>query len=326
MDLFLEAARLGEVGERAALATVVRTAGSVPRHAGAKMLVRPDGALVGTIGGGKLELEVIEEAKRVAGGEPARLVQRHLVRDLAMCCGGSMDVWVEPLDGARWKALAEVARRRHRRVACALVTSLASPGGKDVLAEDECLRTGTARREADRFVEPVFPPERLVLFGGGHVALATAPLAAQMGFEVVVCDEDETFASAERFPQSRLVHSFEVAEVADELKPFGTGDFAVVLTRDHAVDQAIVEALIGRDDLTYLGLIGSQGKVGRFKKRILAKGIADESRWARLHAPVGLDIGAETPEEIALAIVAELVRERASTRDQKTGHPRGAEP
>ena len=117
MDLFLLAARLGEVGERAALATVVHTTGSVPRHPGAKMLVRADGGITGSIGGGKIELEVIEAARTVAAGEPARLVTRHLVHDLAMCCGGSMEIWVEPLDGARWKALAEAGRRRTARAA-----------------------------------------------------------------------------------------------------------------------------------------------------------------------------------------------------------------
>ena len=81
-----------------------------------------------------------------------------------MCCGGTMHVFIEPLDGARWKALDEAGRRRRRRVASALVTQLAAPGGKDVLADDECLRTGEARRDGDRFVEPVFPPERVILF------------------------------------------------------------------------------------------------------------------------------------------------------------------
>jgi xanthine dehydrogenase accessory factor len=313
-DIFQEASRLGVVGERAALATVVATTGSVPRHAGAKMLVRADGSLVGTIGGGRIELDVIAEARDVAGGAPARLVERHLVHDLAMCCGGTMHVFIEPLDGARWKALEEAGRRRRRRVPSALITQLGSPGGKDVVADDECLRTREARRDGDRFVEPVFPPERVVLFGGGHVAQATAPLCAAVGFEVVVCDEDESFASPERFPEALLLHSFDLRDVARDLAPFGPGDFAVVLTRDHALDQAVVEALLVRDDLTYLGLIGSRGKLGRFKKRILAKGIADEARFARLHSPVGLDIGAETPEEIAVSIVGQLILERARSR------------
>jgi xanthine dehydrogenase accessory factor len=314
VDLFIEAARLGEAGEKAALATIIGTSGSVPRHVGAKMLVRADGSIVGTIGGGRIELEVTEAARKVAAGEPAQLLEKHLGHDLAMCCGGAMQVWIEPLGASCWKALDEVGRRRRRRLPSALVTQLGGAGGKDVLGDDESLRTRKARRAGDRFVEPVVPAERLVLFGGGHVAQATAPVAARVGFEVVVCDDDESFASLERFPGAVLVHSFDVRDVDRELAPFGPGDFAVVLTRDHAIDQEIVERLIGRADLTYLGLIGSQGKVGRFRKRIVAKGIVDERGFARLRAPVGLDIGAETPEEIAISIVGELVRERARAR------------
>jgi xanthine dehydrogenase accessory factor len=314
VDLFLEAARLGETGVEAALATVVATSGSVPRHAGAKMLVHADGSIVGTIGGGKVELETIEAGREIARGAPPRLLTRHLVRDLAMCCGGTMEVWVEPLDAARWKALDEARRRMGRRQTSVLVTAIDVPGGKDVLADDECLRTRRARRVDGRFLEPILPPDRLVLFGGGHVARATAPLAAAVGFEVIVCDDEETLASAARFPDATLIHSFDVREVARELQPFGPGDYAVVLTRDHALDQELVEALIARDDLSYLGLIGSVGKVSRFEKRLLAKGVIDAARWARLHAPVGLDIGAETPEEIAISIVGELVKKRGARR------------
>jgi xanthine dehydrogenase accessory factor len=296
---------------RAALATVVRTKGSTPRHPGSKMVVLEDGTISGTIGGGKIELEVIEAARPVARGETsARSLTKHLVHDLAMCCGGEMELWLEPLDEARLKPLAEAARRQTARRPVALVTALTAPGGKDLLPDDECLHTRRARVEGDRLIEPILPAERVVLFGAGHVAQAVAPLAAGVGFEVVVCDEEERFASPERFGGAQLLHTFSVSEVAAALAPFGPGDFAVILTRDHAVDQEILEALLPRADLTYLGLIGSRGKLGRFRKRLDAKGLGTDERWARLRSPVGLDIGAETPEEIAISIVAELVRER----------------
>jgi xanthine dehydrogenase accessory factor len=140
------------------------------------------------------------------------------------------------------------------------------------------------------------------------VAQALAPLCAGVGFEVVVCDEEESFASSERFPDAtQLVHSFDRQELTRELGGLGGEDSLLILTRDHAVDQQILEQWIGEDALGYLGMIGSRGKVGRFRKRLEAKGKIDEARWQRLHAPVGLDIGAETPEEIAVAIVAELI-------------------
>jgi xanthine dehydrogenase accessory factor len=309
VDVLAEAARLGRAGTPAALATVLRTAGSTPRHAAAKMVVGTAGVLAGTIGGGRIELEVTEAARAVAaGGAPAR-IERHLVHDLAMCCGGKMDVYVEPLDAARWRPLAEAARRRARRMPCALVTAL-DGSGKDVVDADDVLRARRPRLEDGRFIEPVLPTDRLILFGAGHVARALAPLAAGVGFEIVVCDEDERFATADRFPGAQLVPSFDAREVAQALAPLGDGDHVLIVTRDHAVDRALLEQLLPETGLTYLGLIGSRGKIGRFRNRLEAKGLADDALWARLHAPVGLDIGAETPEEIAVAIVAELIQVR----------------
>jgi len=241
-----------------------------------------------------------------AGGDG---LTRDLGRDLAMCCGGRMDVWIEPVDAGRAAALAEAAARRAARVPCALATSL-DGGGKQVVDDDEVLRTRRPRLEDERFVEPVLPTDRLVLFGAGHVAAALAPLAQRVGFEVVVCDEDERFASTERFPGARILPTFDAGEAAAALAPFGPGDHAIILTRDHAVDQAILEKLLPRA-LAYLGLIGSRGKLGRFRRQLAAKGIGDQAAWARLRAPVGIDIGAETPEEIAVSVVAELVSLRA---------------
>jgi len=314
--LLAEAAQVGEEGAPAALATVIRTAGSTPRHPGAKMIVvRGDGGAypitTGTIGGGKIELEVIEAAVAVAKGAPAARVVKHLVRDLAMCCGGEMELWIEPLDAARWKPLAEAARRRGKRRACVLVTGLdgVGGGGKDVIEGDGGARG--AWLDGERFFEAVRPADRLLLFGAGHVAVAIAPLAARVGFEVVVCDEDDRFASAERFPGARILATFDDRDVEKELGgPLGAGDYALIVTRDHAVDQAILERLLPRGELGYLGLIGSRGKLGRFRRRLEAKGIGDAAAWGRLRSPVGMDIGAETPEEIAVAVVAELIQAR----------------
>ncbi len=303
-DLYAEAAAAAP----AALVTVLRTAGSTPRHAGAKMVVKPDGTARGTIGGGRVELEVTRHAAAVARGAPPERFVRDLGRDLAMCCGGRMDVWIEPIDAGRAAALAEAAARRAARSPCALVTAL-DGGGKRVVDDDETIRARRSRLEDDCFVEPVLPTDRLVLFGAGHVAAALAPLAQRVGFEVVVCDEDDRFATSERFPGARLLPTFDAGEAAAALAPFGPGDHAIILTRDHAVDQAILEKLLPRE-LAYLGLIGSRAKLGRFRRRLTAKGIGDAAAWARLHAPVGLDIGAETPEEIAVSVVADLVRAR----------------
>jgi xanthine dehydrogenase accessory factor len=278
----------------AALVTVIETRGSTPRHPGARMLVFADGDQVGTIGGGKIELEVSARARTVAARQAAgETFQRHLTRELAMCCGGGMTVAIEPATGPL------IGRVR-------LALEALAAGREAVLA--------VAIEGHEVWRERLRPAPRAILFGGGHVAQALAPLCVRVGFATVVCDDDSAFASAARFPGARLVHGFEVDLVRQDLGGFTGDDFVVILTRDHAVDQALVTALLAEAGLGYLGLIGSRGKVARFHQRLFARGLADDTSWARLHAPVGLDIGAETPDEIAVAIVAELVAVRRGKR------------
>jgi xanthine dehydrogenase accessory factor len=165
-------------------------------------------------------------------------------------------------------------------------------------------------------VERVGPAERAIVFGLGHVARTLGPLLDGLGFQVVVCDDGETGATdAAPSWAARVIDSFDAQEVERELGGLGPDDYVLIVTRDHVIDQQLLEQLIAHEDLHYLGMIGSRGKVGRFRKRLEAKGLVDDSdrgqaRWARLRAPIGFDIGAETPEEIAVAIAAELVAVR----------------
>jgi xanthine dehydrogenase accessory factor len=278
------------------------------------MMVLADGTTVGTVGGGRMEHEVAALARAVASGAPATRVRKHLVRDLAMCCGGEMELWIEPLDAGRAAVLGEAGRRRRAREPVAMRTQLAADGGKALEADDECLRTRRPRLEPAHFVEPILPAERLVIFGAGHIARATAAFAERVGFDVVVCDEDETYCSAARFPSATRHETFDVAELERAIGRLGRADHVLIATRDHAVDQSLLEHLLPRGDLATLGMVGSRGKLGRFRKRLAAKGLGDDAAWARLRSPVGLDLGAETPEEIALAVVAELVKTRAAER------------
>jgi xanthine dehydrogenase accessory factor len=305
----LEQALVGadEIGP-AALVTVVGSSGSTPRHVGAHMLVSRDGRQWGSVGGGAVEHAVVEVAVEVAGGAPARRVEHHLVRDLAMCCGGTMELYIEPLEPSL-DVLRTAARRRQERQSSILFTTLdGSP--KRILLESA--RRRHARVEGDELVEPVWPSPRLVLFGYGHLARAILPLAESLGFEGVVCDDNQTGAIDDMPPHcSTLVSSFALGDVEARLGRLGRHDYLLILTRDHAIDQRILEELLPLGDaLEYLGLIGSLGKVGRFKKRILGKGMATEEEWKRLRAPMGLDIEAETPEEIAVSIMAELIARR----------------
>jgi xanthine dehydrogenase accessory factor len=261
-DVFAEIVRLHNEGTPCVLATVVRTAGSTPRKSAARMVVLGDGKIVGTIGGGRVEKEVVDAAlallKEGSGARP-KLIRCHLTRELAMCCGGEMEV----------------------------------------------------------FVDPLIPLSPLVVCGGGHVAHALVPLARRCGFSPILVEEAEEMATHERFPDAaRIVESFDLREWGTALDE----DAAVVIvTRDHATDQALLEQLLTRPEaqrLGYLGLIGSLRKIEMFKQRLGARGVAPAA-FERLHAPIGLDIGAETPEEIAVSIVAELISARAKKRAKR---------
>ncbi|HUS67996.1 MAG TPA: xanthine dehydrogenase accessory protein XdhC [Kofleriaceae bacterium] len=323
MEVLREALRRAREQGPQALVTVLHTSGSTPRHAGARMLVGADGKVFGTIGGGRVELEATRQGEEVARGAPARRERHHLVRDLAMCCGGTMDLYVQPVAPsaaalARAIALAE-ARRPGR-----LITRLDGAAIEVEETAEHGARVPALDDSGERFVEPIWPGDRVILFGLGHVARAVGPVLRGVGFEIVVCDDGDTGALEAGAPDwaSRVVESFDLGEVAREVGHIGHGDHVLIMTRDHAVDQRLLEqalALDSLDEVAYLGLIGSQGKIGRFKKRLEAKGIATPERWARLRAPIGLDIGAETPAEIAISVAAELIRVRAVALAKRTG-------
>jgi xanthine dehydrogenase accessory factor len=232
-------------GGRGALATVVRASGSTPQQPGARLLLRPDGSRVGTVGGGAIEQAVVEALRAcVRDGRPQLLV-RDLGRDLGMCCGGRMEVFVEPIEGA----------------------------------------------------------PRLVIFGAGHIGRATAAIARGVGFAVTVVDDREELNTEERFPGCVRVLA-EPYEARDRIAP-QAHDWLLVVTHDHRLDEEALDTY-ARLPHAYLGVIGSKRKIVRLLQRIRARRGALPP-LQRVYAPVGLDLGAVSPEEIAVSIVAELI-------------------
>jgi xanthine dehydrogenase accessory factor len=231
--------------QRGALATVVRATGSTPQQPGARLLLREDGTTLGTVGGGAIERVVLEALKSALLAERSELLSRDLAHDLGMCCGGRMEI----------------------------------------------------------FVEPILPSPRLWLLGAGHVAKPTAALALSVGFEVQVVDEREELNTPERFPGCKLW----LDDPSDVLLRAGLGerDWVLIVTHDHQLDERALESASGTS-ARYVGLVGSRRKVFRLVERVANKRQGDVP-VERLFAPVGLDIGAVTPEEIAVSIVAELV-------------------
>lgn len=310
VDVLARALAALDAGRGVAIATVTGAHGSTPRHLGARMAVTADGEQWGTIGGGKIEQVVVERAGEVAAGAAPAIVRQHLVRDLAMCCGGSMEVVLTPAAASR-EALVAYTEGASRVLVTPLdgsPLSVREPRAGDPRAHRPAIVDGC-------LVERIGPAERAIVFGLGHVARSLGPLLANVGFTVIACDDGETGATDAQPSWAReIIESFDAAEVERRVGGFGPDDYVLIVTRDHAIDQKLLEALIGNDSIGYLGMIGSRGKVGRFEKRLRAKGLLDgdvgAARWARLRAPIGLDLGAETPDEIAVAIAAELIARR----------------
>jgi xanthine dehydrogenase accessory factor len=182
------------------------------------------------------------------------------------------------------------------------------PSGAPRLVERDLSELGmTCGGRVRVLIEPIGVAPRLVLFGAGHVAAEVAPLAARVGFVVAVVDDRPDFASAERFPDAgRLVHSFDPP--AWEPLGLGPGSFAVVVTRGHEHDYQVVRALVDRE-LSYLGMMGSKKKVAGVRARLASEGVAEE-HVAAIHAPIGMPIKSETPAEIAVSIVGEIIDAR----------------
>lgn len=246
MSLFVEMARLAEQGEAFVVATVVSTAGSSPQKPGAKVLVLEGGRLLGTVGGGAVERQVIEAARELLadGAASTRLFEAQLTQDLGMGCGGRMTV----------------------------------------------------------FLEKVGKPERVCVFGAGHVAQALCAAARAAGFRVTVADARPEWLSEERFPGAERALGDPRAFAREAAMD---GAAACVMTHDHGLDQELAEVLLERP-LRYLGVIGSARKGERLRAHLRERGFSPEA-VARVRTPMGLPIGAQSPAEIAVSIAAELI-------------------
>jgi xanthine dehydrogenase accessory factor len=257
MDLFEEVIKLRRSGNRGALATIVHTNGSIPSFESSRMLVREDGSIAGTIGGGCVEAEVWAAAKEVMQAEAPRKMTFSLNNeanyDNGLICGGTLEI----------------------------------------------------------FVEPILPQPILYIFGGGHISIALANAANTAGFGVCVIDDRESFANSERFPMAQEIYtSFEEAFV--KIKPTAS-TYMVIVTRGHKDDMHVLRWAVGTSP-RYIGMIGSKRKVISVYKALEKEGIPMET-FAKVHAPVGLAIGALTPEEIAISIAAELIAVRRGAHD-----------
>ncbi len=257
MDVYEELVELRRAGQKCAVATIVEVAGSIPSFQSAKMLIRQDGTMVGTIGGGCTEAEVWQAARDVIESEKPRMLQFNLGQDAAydngLICGGRLDV----------------------------------------------------------YVEPVLPLPRALIFGAGHISKSLSKVATLAGFATAVIDNRENYANRERFPEAAQVIAAEYEDVFPQL-PANDATYAIIVTRGHRDDMRVLRWAVDQP-LRYIGMIGSKRKTIEVVKHLRNEGVPI-GRLSGIHAPMGLDIGAVTPEEIAVAVVAEMIARRRNAK------------
>jgi xanthine dehydrogenase accessory factor len=321
-------------GDDVALATVIGVRGSTYRREGARLVIPAAGDTVGNISGGCLEGDVVETAREVLRSGTPQIVHFDLTADdeavwgWGLGCNGAIDVLVEPAANARpYVAAMRAARRKHRAVA--LVTMVEGPqtGARLVVhpsgraegelgesartAALEALATGCSATVpvdgAKAFVEVLQPPLRLVVCGAGHDAIPLVEFGARLGWRVEVVDDRRGLLNGRRFPHAaRLVHS-QPGVAADAVQP-DARTYVVVMSHNFLRDAAYLRAFLG-SQAAYLGMLGPATRLDRLFDSLAAEGVRrpDEAGMARIHGPAGLDVGAEGPEEIAWAIVAEVL-------------------
>jgi xanthine dehydrogenase accessory factor len=338
-------------GEGLVLATVVETEGSTPQVPGASAVFSAKGLEAGTVGGGVLEARTQAIAGVALRDGRCRLVRFRLDADPAdkdgAICGGRASILVDPLNRARAEVFGVARDSIRAGKAGALATLTSAVEGDEVEVRREWLPEGTIPQGSSIaaagltpedvrgaissgqlklhgsgrsfvLIEPVRPLPRLVIAGAGHVGRALAHFGDLLDFHVTVIDDRAEFASAENIPEADEII---VGDIASSVRavPDSPDNYFVVVTRGHERDAEALRACLGRP-AAYVGMIGSKSKVAAMRREFLEKGWATADEWARIRAPIGLEIGSKTVEEIAVSIAAELVLVRSSIPG-KRGQP-----
>ena len=332
---------LADRGDPFAVAVVLKVTGSTPRKAGTKALVDSSGAIVGTIGGGEVEADTQRRAvQAVRSGRPVVFdfaLEGHRAEDDRPLCGGSMRILIDPTAAEHRAVYARAVEARRRRRRGVLLTAVhVSPACRvavqwfpqDAVPGDVGFPGAQAVRSAlgaqapqllvrdspgqgarlEVLVEPLIPPPLLVVAGGGHVGQALALQGHLVGFDVMVLDDRSEFVAPALYPEGVTTRCGDISQALAEL-PVADDTYVAVVTRGHRHDRAAVAACIHKP-VAYLGMIGSRRKVSMIRADLLGSGAAGEEELRRLHAPIGLDIGAQTVPEIATSIVAQLIAVR----------------
>lgn len=346
MNIFKEICRSLASEKRTMLATIIATSGSTPAAAESKMIIFPDeGArAIGTVGGGCLDANIIVAVKDDPTILHARTMSFQLnddTGDTGLNCGGTVTVFLEPLNAAMMPVYEKIVQMRETAEDCSLITTVKEgcPAQKTLmgmegnvlagsqLPEDEraairdklsaIIRTETVGRislaSGEQMIEFIRSPAHVMIFGGGHVGKAVSRCAALAGFRITVVDDRRAFANKERFPEADkvLCESFEVAFSRVNVT---SSTYVVIVTRGHRHDELVLEKALQYRP-AYIGMIGSKRKVLVVFEHLTTRGVSPEL-LSHVHAPIGLSIGARTAEEIGVSVVAELIAVRRNAIDQ----------
>lgn len=343
-DIYSEIRDLFRSERTSVLATIVNRKGSSPRGAGAKLLVTDDGRLTGSVGGGELEKAVIEASSQVLSSA----LPVFFKSDSGLSCGGDVEIFLEPITPDNdiylriYKEIVEIVKRGGAGLLATVVDTrlwqegqtpkaLLTSNGEVIGFLPNIQETFKAVTDAapaflsgrmpgiitcnyedgdifSVFVEPIISDPVLYLFGAGHVASQVVPIARQVGFKITVIDDRQEFADPGNFPDAEKVLNYPYDDVVKRF-PIDKSSFIVIATRSHSCDESVLGQAL-RTEAGYIGMIGSRRKISTIYNNLLAEGFTDKD-LERVHSPIGIDIGAETPEEIALSIAAELVKVRA---------------
>ena len=342
-DILDDIEKWASQGKSIAIATVIQTWGSSPRREGAKMAITPDGGISGSVSGGCVEGAVFEAGvEALEKNEPRMLhfgVADETAWEVGLACGGSLDVFIKPYDEELFKSQRAVLTSEQSAV---LVTAVRGPAellGRELLVNEKGETEGSISNELDQsviplaketmalgntrrvtlnesvevFIELLQPPPTLVVVGGVHITIALTALAKTLGYRTIVIDPRKAFGNEQRFPNvDRLIQSWPNEALIQVLLTRSTA--VAMLTHDPKLDDPALKIALPSPAF-YVGALGSRTTQSRRRERLLENGLT-EVHLDRLHGPIGLDIDAQTPEEIALSILAEIVAVRNRANDQ----------
>ena len=343
--LYKEIAGLLTKGDTPILATVIEQAGSAPRKSGAQMVIRRDGSFLGSVGGGRLEAECLTAARTMSGEGTAKALAFHLtgtdVAETTMICGGGVEVFIESLSKTCleiYTQLLEMQEQKGEAVLATLITAEPLQTGRKALVMADGTSVGPLALDAEAvaaaravfteriprlipyhgerlYLEPVFPAPTLYLFGAGHISRSIAPIASLVGFQVIVIDDRAEFANRDYFPLAQDIWVEEFTGIGKKVEG-GAHAYMVIVTRGHMYDHDVLRQVLPLG-CSYIGMIGSHRKRDIIYKELTKEGYT-RADLACVHAPIGLAINSETPEEIAVSIVAELIKVRAADAPART--------